>query len=153
MVRRYMRRHHSVLPDHKEYFIMLTRTDCERDNVGVLCKNATTMGFGLRHCKRGNWVEYEVDDHRHVGRAIGRVRCEGKEYIELAVATLAFSAAFIRWIDPLTVKEVRKSPPRNVFKFFADTEWQPAAVFAALEYGVSDLHDQYEGLNHVVMAK
>lgn len=123
----------------------LTRTDCERDNVRVICRNASTLGFGQRNCKRGNWIEFEVDDHKYVGRAIGRVICEGREYIEAAVATLSFSAAHIRWVEPASVREVRRSPPRHVFNFFSDTDgWYPEAIFRALEYGVSDLHDQLE---------
>lgn len=121
----------------------LTRSDCTRDNTRVPCPNATSLGFGLKYCKRGFWVEYEQDNQKFVGRAIGRVTCEGKVYIELAVASLGFSAAFVRWINPADVREVRRAPPRHVFNFFADTGgWQPEPIFRALEYGVSDLHDQ-----------
>jgi hypothetical protein len=123
----------------------LTRTDCTRDDVRVPCPNATTLGFGLSYCKRGFWVEYEIDNQHHVGRAIGRVTCEGKVYIEVAQATLAFSTVHIRWIEPAHVREVRRAPPRHVFNFFADTSgWHPDAIFRALEYGVSDLHDQID---------
>jgi hypothetical protein len=121
----------------------LTRTDCKRDDVRVPCPNATLLGFGKGYCKRGFWVQYEIDNQHHVGRAIGRVACEGKTYIELAQATLAFSSAHVRWIDPASVKEVRPAPPRHVFNFFADGDgWHPDAIFRALEYGVSDLHAQ-----------
>ena len=125
----------------------LTRTDCKRDNVKVYCPNATLLGFGLKHCKRGYWVVYETDNHKHVGRAIGRVTCEGKVYIELATASESFSSAFIRWVDPLEVREVRRAAPKRVFDFFADDAgWQPGAIFRALEHGVSDLPDQLQAI-------
>lgn len=123
----------------------LTRNDCTRDNVKVYCPNATSLGYGRHYCKCGFWVEYEVDSHKHVGRAIGRVTCEGIVYIELAVATLAFSSAHVRWVKPEDVREVRRAPPRKVFDFFASTDgWDPELVFKALEYVVSDMRDQME---------
>jgi len=120
------------------------RTDCKRDNAQIICPNATMLGFGIRHCKRGFWVHFkDENDRERVGRAIGRVTCEGKVYIEVATAAENFSSAFIRWADPAKVLEIRRSPPRHVFNFFADTDgWQQDAIFRALEYGVSDLHDQ-----------
>ena len=121
----------------------LTRTDCIRDNVKVICPGANLIGFGMKHCKRGYWLRYESDNYSHIGRAIGRVTCEGKIYIEAAIASQDFSSAYIRWIDPAEVREVRRAAPKHVFNFFADDAgWQPNAIFRALEYGVSDLHDQ-----------
>jgi hypothetical protein len=122
----------------------LTRTDCTRDNVAVICPGASLLGFGTRKCKRGSWVTYELDDHRHHGRAIGRVTCEGRIWIEIAQASDGFSSAYIRWIDPAWVKEVRPVPPRAVFAFFAMENWNPGDVFAALDYGVSDMRDQLD---------
>jgi len=56
----------------------LTRTDCIRDDVKVPCPNATLLGFGLGHCKRGFWVSFEIDNQHHIGRAIGRVTLRGQ---------------------------------------------------------------------------
>jgi hypothetical protein len=120
----------------------LTRTDCKRDNVAVICPNATLLGFGTRKCKSGAWLTYEIDNSHFVGRAIGRVQCEGKTYIEIAQASECFSSVYIRWIDPSSVREIRKSAPRDVFTFFSQEEWKPGTVFKQLEYGVSDMQDQ-----------
>ncbi len=123
----------------------LTRTDCKRDDVKVICPTAILIGFGIRHCKRGFWVQYEIDNQHFVGRSIGRVTCEGTIYIEVAQASNNFSSAFIRWVKPEDVREIRRSPPRKVFDFFADKGgWYPEAIFRALEYGVSDMHDQMQ---------
>jgi hypothetical protein len=63
----------------------------------------------------------------------------------VAQATEDFSSVHIRWVDPNHVREVRRNPPRRVFEFFADREgWQPEPIFRALEYGVSDMHDQLD---------
>lgn len=120
----------------------LTRTDCTRDNVAVICPNATLLGVGTRKCKRGAWLRYEIDNQSFTGRVIGRVTCEGKVFIELAQASIDFTHVYIRWIEPGQVREVRHSPPRAVFNFFAQDDWKPEAVFAALEHGVSDMKDQ-----------
>lgn len=124
--------------------ITTTRTDCTRDNVAVYLPNATMLGFGQKKAKRGNWVRYEIDNHFFVGRVIGRVTCEGEVFVEVAQATLGFSAAHVRWIKPYDVRECRAKPPRAVFDFFAE-EWTSAEeIHAKLEYGVSDLQDQLE---------
>lgn len=122
----------------------LTRTDCQRDNVKVECVNASTLGFGQRWCKCGYWIMYEVDGFSYVGRVIGRVTCKGGILIEVAQANLDLSHVYIRWVLPHQVREIRKNPPRSVFKFFASEDWKPETIFPALEYGVSDLHDQME---------
>jgi hypothetical protein len=122
----------------------LTRTDCTRDNVAVICPNATLLGFGTHKSKRGYWLEYERDDNKRVGRVIGRVTCEGKVYIEIAVVSLAFSAVHVQWVEPCEVREIRRSPPRAVFAFLGQDEWKPDAVFKAMEYGVSDMRDQLD---------
>lgn len=120
----------------------LTRKDCERDNVMVICPNATLLGFGTRRCKRGNWVVFEQQDLHWTGRVIGRVRCEGKTYIEVATAAPSMCSVYIRWIEPHEVKEIRPVPPKSVFDFLARDDWNPADVFKAMEYGVSDLKEQ-----------
>jgi hypothetical protein len=114
----------------------LTRTDCERDNKKVRCPNASTIGFGLTHCKRGYWLLYQVDNFFFIGRAIGRVVCEGRELIEVAQASPDMHHAYIRWIEPEQVNEIRLAPPRHVFDFFAQADWKPETVFAQLEHGV-----------------
>lgn len=122
--------------------ITTTRTDCERDNVAVRLPNATSLGFGLYKAKRGNWVQYEIDNHNFIGRVIGRVLCEGKVFIEVAQASLAFDHAYIRWIRPEDVRECRMNPPKTVFDFFTG-EWNnPEDIHAKLAYGVSDMKDQ-----------
>lgn len=120
----------------------LTRTDCERDNVGVICPNATLLGFGERTSKRGKWIAFEQSNIHAVGRVVGRVTCEGKVYVEVACASQAFCSVFIRWIEPHEVKEIRPVPPSSVFEFFARDDWMPDSVFRAMEYGVSDLKEQ-----------
>jgi hypothetical protein len=124
-------------------------TTLTRDNIRVKCPNASSLGFGQLHCNRGNWVVFEIDDHHQFGRSIGRVICDGKIYIEMAVASTRFDSAYIRWIEPHQVREVRRAPPRAVFNFFAAETWNPKEVFAQLEYGVSDLRDQMEGTQNV----
>lgn len=64
----------------------LTRSDCKRDQGAVKCPNASLPGFGCRNAGPGNWIQYEQDSLCHVGRVIGRVVCESKIYIEVAVA-------------------------------------------------------------------
>ena len=126
--------------------ITTTRTDCTRDNRAVRLPNASTLGFGRWKAKRGNWVMYEIDNAHFVGRVISRVVCEGKEYVEVAQATLSFSSAHVRWIDPAAIRECRAAPPSKVFAFFAGDWSDPETIHAALAYGVSDLHDQMAAL-------
>ena len=123
--------------------ITTTRTDCTRDNVAVFLPCATTLGFGKTKAKRGNWILYERDNHKFIGRVIGRVICEGVVYVEIAKASENFSHVFVGWVKPEEVKECREKPPRAVFAFFAGFEWHSAdAIHAKLAYGVSDLKDQ-----------
>jgi hypothetical protein len=120
----------------------LTRDDCERDDVKVFCPNATTLGFAGRFAKRGYWVQCAQNGVNHQGRIIGRVTCERKIYVEVAVASPCFSYVCVRWFEPHEVCEIRRAVPRKVFEFFARDNWEPREVFAALDYGVSDLADQ-----------
>ena len=122
--------------------ITTTRTDCTRDNVAVYLPNATTLGFGKRKAKRGNWVEYEVDNHHFVGRIISRVTCEGKVYVEVAQASPAFAHAYIGWIEPAQIRECRENPPRAVFDFFSGDWSNVEDIHAKIAYGISDLRDQ-----------
>ncbi len=122
--------------------ITTTRPDCTRDNVAVHLPNATSLGFGRRKAKRGNWVQYEVENHHFVGRVISRVTCEGKTFVEVAQASPAFAHAYIRWIAAADIRECRDNPPRHVFDFFAGEWSKPEDIHAKLAYGVSDMQDQ-----------
>ncbi|HKD44682.1 MAG TPA: hypothetical protein VKD24_03415 [Candidatus Angelobacter sp.] len=123
--------------------ITTTRADCTRDNVAVGLPNATSLGFGRRTAKRGNWVHYERNDLQYIGRVIGRVECDGVTYLEVAEASLTFSTAYVRWIYPADIRECRANPPRTVFAFFASDDWSdPEKIHAQLAYGVSDVRDQ-----------
>ena len=122
--------------------ITTTRTDCERSFTAVKLPNARLEGFGKRFAQPGNWIVYENADFHHVGRVICSVVCEGKTYVEIAQASIDFGSAFVRWIDPVWVKECRKSPPKTVFEFFSGDWGSPEEIHAKLAYGVSDLKDQ-----------
>ena len=132
-------KHEEPMPQIKT---KLTRNDCTRDNVKVSCPNASTLGFGRSFAKRGHWLEYEIDNIKCIGRAIGRVICEGKIYIEVAQASLSFSCVHVRWINPGDVRESRRNPPRSIFTFLSQETWEPESIFPAMEYGISDMKDQ-----------
>src|SRR6266576_241951 len=105
------------------------RTDCKRDNVRVICPNASMLGFGTVTCKRGFWIHFtDENNSESVGRVIGRVVCEGKVYIEVATANRDFSSVFIRWAIPANVLEIRRAVPSSVFAFFSDSNWSPEAI-------------------------
>ncbi len=124
----------------------LTRPDCKRDNVKVICRGASLLGFGRLFCKRGNWVVYEIDNNKFVGRSLGRVTCEGITYIEVAQASESFSSVFIRWVKPEDVREVRPTSPKRVLEFFAveHAMWcdNIPRLLKEMEHGVSDSNDQ-----------
>jgi hypothetical protein len=126
--------------------ITTTRTDCERDYVGVRLPNATTLGFGKYYAQPGNWVLYEQGDYHHVGRVICRVQCEDKIYVEVAAATSDFASVMVRWVKPEEVRECRAEPPRRVFDFFAGDWNSPEEIHAKLAHGVSDMKDQLPDL-------
>jgi hypothetical protein len=94
-----------------------TRTDCIRDNRAIPLPNASTLGFGLWKAKRGCWIVYEQSGFKHCGRSVGRVTCEGKTYVEVAVISLEHGGAHIRWIDPAEVRTCRRAPPKRTFDF------------------------------------
>lgn len=102
------------------------RTDCTRDNRQTICKNASSLGYSTYIAKRGSWITYENDQgHLACGRVVGRVHCEGKTYLEIIQTNAAFTMAYARWIDPLSVRECYNAPHRRVIAFLTG-EWKDA---------------------------
>lgn len=111
------------------------RKDCKRDNVKVIARNATLLGFATRVVKRGCWIvfDYEGLSTQCFGRVVGRVTCEGKVYVEVVTMFAGGQIPAIRWIDPDTILECNKSPPCEIFVWICG-EWNnPGIILTRLE--------------------
>lgn len=93
------------------------RDDCERDVQAVICPNAVHLGYSTNKAKRGSWITYETDDHHRAGRVVGRVKCEGKTYLEIVTWDTALTFAYVRWIEAHRVRECYNQPHRRVIDF------------------------------------
>jgi hypothetical protein len=106
-----------------------TRPDCLRDNVRVFLPFATTLGYAKQHARRGDWLTCKGPEHVQYARVVGRVRCEGKTYIEAVMLYGAGMSPILRWIAPEDVRECREIPPREVMAFmFGEWEDMPAIL-------------------------
>lgn len=103
-----------------------TRSDCTRDNRRTICKNVPFSGHLTHIAKRGSWIVYEDEHgHSHCGRVVGRVHCGGETFLEIIQIDAAFTMAYARWIDPLSVRECYNAPHRRVIAFLTG-EWKDA---------------------------
>ena len=112
-----------------------TRSDCTRDNRKTICPNSTGLGFSSNVAKRGNWITWEVDNHKHCGRVVGRVHCEGKTYIEVIATGVEFSAAHVRWINPADVRSCYPMPNLDVIAFMTGAWSDPDAILTRAARG------------------
>jgi hypothetical protein len=99
------------------------RTDCTRDNQQVILPNASLLGYSTNRAKRGSWIVFEGESRLAAGRVVGRVHCEGKTYLEVIVTDAGLTMAYVRWIDPVCVRECYSQPHRRVFEFLMG-EWR-----------------------------
>lgn len=116
-----------------------TRTDCERDNVAVKLPNSSSLGFSIAEAKSGYWIMYEKDDRHFIGRVICRVTCDLQIWLEIAQLSECGTHCYIRWIDPMWVKECREKPPRRPFDWITSEKWEPQQVHDDLNYGGAQL--------------
>jgi hypothetical protein len=100
-----------------------TRTDCKRDKRQTICVNSTWIGHSTKVARPGSWVHYEVDDHHHVARVVGRVHCEGKTYLEVITTDVAMTMAYVRWIESAMVRACYAGPHHKVMAFLTG-EWK-----------------------------
>ena len=107
-----------------------TRNDCTRDNVKTICANSSLLGYSTRTAKRGSWIAYEIDGNTRAGRVVGRVHCERVTYLEVITWDVCQSMAYVRWIDPATVRECYSGPHGQVLAFLTG-EWKDARVILA----------------------
>jgi hypothetical protein len=93
------------------------------------------------------WIHAKPSDDGFpvIGRAVGRVVCEGREYIE-AVMLCSGVNVTLRWIEPRNVLACYRVPPRNVLRWLTSESWNARYVLSSLEYGVSDT-DNREALH------
>ena len=128
-----------------------TRDDCTRDNVATMLPNACTLGFGLYKAKRGNLVQYEIDNVHFAGRVVGRVHCEGKTYIEVIQFDRLMTMAHVRWIESHAVKRCIPRPHYEVIAFLtgdwsdADAILKTAARGHVCKAWMDDLTQRIEG--------
>lgn len=110
-----------------------TRSDCSRDNVRVICPNSSRLGYSRYYTKRGFWISAQGEGHpefRGVGRVLGRVRCEGKTYVEAMMFFGATMTPVLRWIEPFAVNESYAQPPRSVLQWIMGDWSDPASLVA-----------------------
>ncbi len=112
-----------------------TRLDCERDNIATVCRNASTLAFNVITAKCGRWIMYEIDNHKNVGRVICRVTCQGVIYLEVAQLAEDLTFAYIRWIEPFQVREIKITPPAHLLAWITADDWSPATVHRDLASG------------------
>lgn len=115
----------------------LMRADCTRDNRKTYLPGTyPCSGFNTYDAKRGDLIVYRDDSGQRIfARVIGGVTYEGKRAIEVA-ALLSLGNPCVRWIDPATVVECRRSIPREALAFFFSEEWkEPADIIRKMEDG------------------
>lgn len=99
----------------------LTRSDCVRDNIGVLLNHLPYISYLSNVVKRGYWVGWnhceKYTTFSQSGRAIGRVTCEGKVYVEVVEFSPETDIVLIKWILPEDITYCRKTPPTNALNF------------------------------------
>ena len=120
-----------------------TRQDCKRDNVRVILPRATRLGFAKQHAKRGFWIYADSGFGQTFGRVLGRVKCEGRIYVEAILLVGGTATPCIRWIAPEDVAESYEHPPRAVLQFImGDWHDMPSIVdrahSGALSFACSD---------------
>lgn len=117
----------------------LTRDDCIRDTEDVPLPRLTGAVGEKEFASPGDWVEFRpFQDVGPIakGRVIGRVKCEGKVYIELAY--LCRNMVHIHWAKPddiyhcTGIERIRTSLNWLANADFSDT----SKVLTDLEYGV-----------------
>lgn len=86
------------------------RTDIITDRRQVICKNASVIGYSTRKVRVGDFVMWDENGQRQVGRMLARMTWNGIEgkckYI--VVARLANDCTFVggeRWVKPDDVME------------------------------------------------
>jgi len=110
-----------------------TRADCVRDNRATTLPNSSFLGFSTNKAKRGNWITYEIDNHCRAARVVGGVTCEGKRYLEVITWDVAQTMAYVRWIEPASVRSCYPRPPAPVLAFLSGQwdDWQTILATAA----------------------
>jgi hypothetical protein len=112
-----------------------TRTDCRRDNRVTLLPNSTWLGTSTGKAKRGSWVHYEQDGYHHAARVVGRVHCEGKTFLEVIAMDTAMTMAYVRWIEPASVRACYSGPHKRVIDFMTG-DWADAeAILTRVSQG------------------
>jgi hypothetical protein len=116
------------------------RTDCTRDNRAVLLPNASLLGYGLIHAKRGRWVRFDQGPgfEGHHGRVIGRVLADGLVYVEIIALLGNLDCPAVRWINPMHITECVESPPRHIFDFICGEWSNPADILARVQHGFAE---------------
>ena len=114
----------------------------------VYCPNASTFGYSKRKACPGDVLtwKYKADDV-YSGRMLARVNAHAdgpdvpavRGFIAVLELTATFDHAFVRWIDPKDVTEVRRAPVAFPAWFFG--ELPPIdKILAAEAYGSLDEH-------------
>ena len=115
----------------------------ELDNKVVIAPNASLLGYGRRKVKRGDVFTYDNGDGQtHVARSLGRISKiddgmeDARGWIVALVLGAAADHAFVRWIDPRWVREVRDAPAKfAAFFFSAELPHSPDMLLKLAEYG------------------
>lgn len=108
------------------------------DRKSVICKNASTLGYGVQTAKPGSWISFYTDGRyssqrsQSVGRVLGRVASvnspdgEDKTVVgHLLVMKLDVStfSSYPAWINPLDVTNCRDRPPVELMRWITGDEW------------------------------
>ena len=106
-----------------------TRTDCVRDNRAVPLPAVSCIGYSVPRAKRGYWVRYSKQAGTY-GRVIGRVRCEGKTYVEVITWR-----GHVRWIEPGDILDCHANPPWITLEFMLGKWTNPDKILRRAALG------------------
>jgi len=117
-----------------------TRADCVRDNVGVRLPLACFYNGGVTVARRGMWIEVgpTYRGREFLGRVLGRVRCEGRVYVEVIAALGIRCTPCVRWVEAAHITGCLRVPPAAALAFLCG-EWRdmPRVVARATD-GIPD---------------
>ena len=120
------------------------RTDCTRDNRQVkLPRVYEHSGWQAKQtAKRGDWLTYQISAAAGLltGRVVGRVVCEGQEYVEVISAAADFTSAYIRWVKPEDVHNNSEHMPAHIFRLFMGDWTDPDAILTTVSNGLLPDH-------------
>lgn len=93
----------------------------------VFLPNTYRGGSGVSHARPGYWLTWLDANRMRNGRVLGRIDKSDGDDCEGFIAVMALSDnathAYIRWVNPVDVRECHEAPPRALLAWLTGGEW------------------------------